>query len=298
MTGNSGVVTTGGSTKISKSAIGHGATVNVSADREQKARHAKRADVGVITVLGKEARAVYKVLDLKRVKGGDLPFFEGIVNVQDTVTRVAAIRTHSQGQRSTVMAFDHLRRHYNPAIVVLVGIGGGIHADIEIGDVVVTDRVVYYDLRKVTPDEQRRRGEERDAPAVIGHAINSFFVDHDEPATFQATDDNGITREYRALTGPIGSGEAVIADAESEIIRYLKAFNDKMLAVDMEAGGLTQAFHEQDGSQAVRGWLVVRGISDDAGPTKNDDYHDIAALHAATVLRSLLPYLHLSTDKT
>ncbi|WP_326640436.1 hypothetical protein OG884_36265 [Streptosporangium sp. NBC_01755] len=298
MTGNSGVVNNGGSMKIGKSAIGHGATVNVSADRERKARHAKRADVGVITVLGKEAKAVYKVLGLQRAQGGDLPFFEGIVNVRDTITRVAAIRALSQGQRSTVVAFDHLRRHYNPAVVVLVGIGGGIHAGIKIGDVVVTPRVVYYDLRKETPDGQQRRGEEREAPAAIGHAVNSFFIDYDEPATFQATDDNGITREYRALTGPIGSGEAVIADAESKIIRYLREFNNKMLAVDMEAGGLTQAFHEQDGSQAVRGWLVVRGISDDASSTKNDDYHDIAALHAATILRSLLPYLHLSTDRT
>jgi len=297
MQGNSGIINYGESMEVSQSAVGHGATVNVPADRERKAQHGKRADVGVITVLGKEARAVYEVLGLRRVQGGDLPFYEGTVNVRDTVTRVAAIRTLSQGQRSTVVAFDHLRRHYNPAVVVLVGIGGGIHAGIEIGDVVVTPRVVYYDLRKETPAGQQRRGEEREAPAAISHAVNSFFIDYDEPAGFQATDGNGITREYRALTGPIGSGEAVIADAESKIIRYLKAFNDKILAVDMEAGGLTQAFYEQDGSPAVRGWLVVRGISDDASSAKDDDYHDIAAWHAATVLRSLLPYLHLSTDK-
>ncbi|MGJ6963015.1 hypothetical protein ACSDR0_14000 [Streptosporangium sp. G11] len=295
MNSNSGIVNYGGSMEVSQSAVGHGATVNVSADREQKARHGKRADVGVITVLGKEAKAVYEVLGLQRARNGNLPFFEGTVNVRDAVTRVAAIRALSQGQRSTVMAFDHLRRNYNPAVVVLVGVGGGIHSDVEIGDVVVTPRVVYYDLRKETPDGQRRRGEEREAPAAIGHAINSFFIDYDEPADFQTTDPKGITREYRALTGPIGSGEAVIADAESEIIRYLKAFNDKILAVDMEAGGLTQAFHEQDGAPAVRGWVVVRGISDDASPTKNDGYHDIAARHAATVLHTLLPYLHLPT---
>ncbi|AWS41683.1 hypothetical protein [Streptosporangium sp. 'caverna'] len=297
MTGNSGVVSYGGSTVVSQSAVGHGATVNLSADREKKTPHGRRADVGVITVLSKEAKAIYKVLGLQRAQSGDLPFFEGTVNVRDTVTRVAAIRALSPGQRSTVMAFDHLRRHYNPAIVVLVGIGGGIHTDIEIGDVVVTPRVVYYDLRKETPDGQKRRGEEREAPAAIGHALNSFFIDYDESDSFQTTDTHGITREHRVLTGPIGSGEAVIANAESEIIRYLKAFNDKILAVDMEAGGLTQAFHEQDGPQTVRGWVVVRGISDDASPTKNDDYHDIAAWHAATVLRSLLPYLHLPTDR-
>ncbi|TMR93981.1 5'-methylthioadenosine/S-adenosylhomocysteine nucleosidase [Nonomuraea basaltis] len=171
--------------------------------------------------------------------------------------------------------------------------GGGIHASTKIGDVVVATRVVYYDLRKETPEGTRRRGEEREAPSAVGHAVNAFFNDHGEPATLQAANDEG---DFLTHTGPIGSGEAVIADAKSEIIRYLKAYNDKVLAVEMEAGGLTQAFHEQDGPQAVRGWVVVRGISDDADDGKNDTCHDVAARHAATVLRSLLPYLPIGSS--
>ncbi|MBB2911248.1 adenosylhomocysteine nucleosidase [Streptosporangium becharense] len=294
MNGNSGVVSYGGSMEISQSAFGHGATVNVSAAREkeaEKAEHARRADVGVVTILSEEARAVHKALGLERVRSGEIPFFEGTVSVRGVDARVAAVRALSQGQRSTVMAFENLRRHYNPAVVVLAGIGGGIHRDVAIDDVVVATQVVYYDLRKETADGRRRRGDERETPAVIGRAVQSFFTDHGEPAKVSTVGTDGVIRDYRVLTGPIGSGEAVIADAESEIIRYLKGFNDKILAVDMEAGGLTQAFHEQDGPQVVRGWVVVRGISDDADWDKNDAHHDTAAWHAATVLRSILPYL-------
>ncbi|MBB6345205.1 adenosylhomocysteine nucleosidase [Nonomuraea muscovyensis] len=291
MSDNSGVANYRGSMEISQSAIGHGASVTVSADREDPPQHASRADVGVITITPEEANAVRKVLGLQPTRSGDLPFYEGTVHIRDTATRIAAFRALSQGQRSTVMAFNHLRRHYNPAVIVLTGIGGGIHANAAIGDVVVATRVVYYDLRKETPDGTRRRGEEREAPSAMGHAVNMFFTDHGEPATFQATHDDGNTHNFLVHTGPIGSGETVIADAESEIVHYLKAYNDKVLAVEMEAGGLTQAFHEQDGPQAVRGWAVVRGISDDASEGKNDACHDIAARHAATVLRSLIPYL-------
>ncbi|ACZ90240.1 nucleoside phosphorylase-like protein [Streptosporangium roseum] len=291
MNGNSGIVNYGGSMEVSQSAVGHGATVNIPADREKKAANARRADVGVITILTEEARAVHNVLGLERAPSSELPFFDGTVNVRGVATRVAAIRALAQGQRSTMMAFDNLRRHYNPAVVVLTGIGGGIHKDIAVGDVVLATRVVYYDLRKETPDGRQHRGEERETPAAIGHAVHAFFTDYGEPAKFHTTDTDGTIRDYRVLTGPIGSGEAVIADAKSEIIRYLKAFNDKILAVDMEAGGLTQAFHERGGSQTVIGWAVVRGISDDASSKKNDDYHEIAARHAATVLRNLLPYL-------
>ncbi|MEU8148395.1 hypothetical protein [Nonomuraea sp. NPDC048901] len=285
MTGNSGVINYGGSMKIRQSAVGDGATVTV---REKNRTSARRADVGVITILGKEAGAVHEVLGLRQVSDSSLPFFEGTVAAQGTNHRIVAIRALEQGQRSTVVAFEQLRRHYNPAIVVLAGIGGGIHRDVKVRDVVVTTRVIYYDLRKETPHGRRRRGEELKAPATTGHAVNSFFTAHGEPAKFPSLDGSG---HFQVLPGPIGSGDAVIADAESEIIRYLKAYNDKILAVDMEAGGLTQAFHEQDGPQIVRGWVVVRGISDDSSAGKNDDHQDLAARHAALTLRHLLPYL-------
>lgn len=291
MSSNHGIANYGGNMSISGSAVGHGASVTVSTDREDPSQQASRADVGVITITPEEATAVREVLGLRPTRGGDLPFYEGTVHIRETTTRVAAFRALSQGQRSTVMAFNHLRRHFNPAMIVLTGIGGGIHTKTALGDVVVATRVVYYDLRKETPEGTQRRGEEREAPAAVGHAVNSFFTDHGEPATFQAVPDEGEAPTFLVHAGPIGSGETVIADAQSEIVRYLKAYNDKVLAVEMEAGGLTQAFHEQDGPQAVRGWAVVRGISDDASEDKNDACHDVAARHAATVLRSLLPYL-------
>lgn len=294
MNGNSGFIIHGGSVRLHQSAVGDGATVIVPATPEQEPcppatpeqEPARRADIGVITVLPVEAGAVHDILGLRRVRRSALPFFAGNVATDGTTRRVVAIRALAQGQRSTVIAFERLRRHYRPSVVVLAGIGGGIDPAVRVGDVVVTTRVVYYDLRKETPQGQRRRGEERQAPATTGHAVNSFFTSYGEPATVRT----GKT-SFRVLTGPIGSGEAVIADAESEIRRYLKAFNDKILAVDMEAGGLTQAFHEQDGPGLARGWAVVRGISDDSSSAKNDDHQHLAARHAAITLRRLLPYL-------
>ena len=94
------------------------------------------------------------------------------------------------------------------------------------------------------------------------------------------------------LSGPIGSGNAVIAGRDSKILQYLAGYNDKILAVEMEAGGLSQAHHDQPATeQRTQGWAVVRGISDKAGKDKDDDYHHAAARHAATVVRALLPYL-------
>ena len=56
-------------------------------------------------------------------------------------------------------------------------------------------------------------------------------------------DPDGTTRDYKIRPGLIGSGEAVIADPNSDIRRYITAFNDKTLAVETEAGGLAEAFY-------------------------------------------------------
>jgi adenosylhomocysteine nucleosidase len=93
------------------------------------------------------------------------------------------------------------------------------------------------------------------------------------------------------LPGLVASGEAVVANARSEIRRYIENFNDKTLALETEAGGVAEAFHESAGDSGTRGWLSIRGISDHADEEKNDDYHDIASWHAAEVLIQMLPYL-------
>lgn len=282
-----GIMTTGGTTNVVNSAAGNRPVVNVGAAARTDGEPMRHTDVGVITILDVETSAMRLALGLEEAPSGALRFYTGTVGSAG----VAAIQALGQGQRSTMAAYENLCRHHDPAVVVLAGIGGGVHRDVALGDVVVATRVVYYDLRKETPDGTRRRGEEREAPAAVGHAVNAFFADR-EPAVFTAEDPGGTSRTFRAHHGPIGSGDAVVADADGEILRYLARFNDKILAVDMEAGGLSQACHERSaGTDRPHGWVVVRGISDKADAAKDDAHHRIASWHAAAAVRELVPYL-------
>ncbi|GII62306.1 hypothetical protein Skr01_23910 [Sphaerisporangium krabiense] len=285
---NSGIINRGGHMTISGAAIGDGATVFHQHPLE--ATISRRADVGVITIKGSEAKAVVDALGLRHQSLNGVPFWHGTTNLHGVVTRVAMIRALGQGQRSTMAAFENLRETFRPAVIALVGIGGGFYPDISAGDVAIGTRAVYYDLRKETAGQVQRRGEDRETPAIIGNAVNSFFVEHGEPARFTYED-----HEYRVLSCIIGTGDAVIADAESEIRRYLKHYNDNISVVDMEAGGLTQAFHERGNSSQIHGWVVIRGVSDHSDENKNDAIQKTAAQHAADVLRSLIPYLPCHT---
>jgi adenosylhomocysteine nucleosidase len=297
VTNNSGVVTFGGTTNVTGSAVGDGASVNIGRPASQHAGAASGPrgtwDIGIVTILAKEMKAVREVFELKEDEekrpGEQQRFYTGTVESPGGVINVVAVRALSAGQRPMMATLGKLRSIYDPTVLVLVGIGGAIHRDVAIDDVVVATRVVYYDLRKVTPKGVLHRGEERESPAAMVHAVNSFFTDHGEPAELRAQS----TRPIRVFFGPIGSGDAVIADAEHEIRKYLASYNDKILAVDMEAGGLSQFCYETpSASGRIPGWVVIRGISDNAGPSKDDNQHDSAAINAAHTLHYMIPYIH------
>jgi adenosylhomocysteine nucleosidase len=162
------------------------------------------------------------------------------------------------------------------------------HPSVRVGDVVVATRVIGYDLRKETPAGIIRRGREWQAPAAATHAVGQFFTAlGGDSAELHGGD---ATQALRVHSGPIGSGNAVIADERSATRAWLRDYNDKILAIDMEAAGFATACHDDpDGSPPP--WIIIRGISDDASPRKNDGHHQTAATNAARVLRELLAYL-------
>lgn len=298
VTKNSGVVTFGGTTQVDSSAIGDNASLTIGHSPQQHTRADSEPhsmwEIGIVTILATEAKAVLTEFGLTEdeARTREQTFYTGNVKVHGGAVDVVATRASGQGQRATMTALGNLRRHYDPAVLVLVGIGGAINRVVAIDDVVVATRVVYYDLRKVTPKGVRRRGEDRESPAWMVHAVNSFFTDHGEPAQLHTGESARPAASFRVFHGPVGSGDAVIADRQSGIRKYLNSYNEKVLAVDMEAGGLSQFCHEaSSASGAIPGWVVIRGISDHADHTKNDDRQDSAARNAAHTLHCMLPYI-------
>lgn len=302
---NNGVISTGtGNTSITGSALGQGTTVNNAAPLRPAPAPAAAGgqqptgwDVGLITVLSEETRAVAAALAAagpctRNTGPGGLRFLEARTGTPARPVTVVATQAIDRGQRAAVIAYEQLRQQYAPAVVVLVGIAGGISPAVRIGDVVIVHEVIYYDMRKETATGIIRRGQARPVPATIRRAINAFFSDHGEPYQATIPEPAGQPRTCHVLPGPIGSGEAVIADQHSAIRDYLAAFNDKTLALETEAGGLAEAFYAlADTTVPGTGWLAIRGISDLAGDDKNDTHHATAARHAAAILCQLLPYL-------
>lgn len=289
---NIGALATRGGTVNAGNAIGQQIRASAAPGRQSAF---PRADVGILTVLTEELRAVVNVLrrqpgyrtdslrDGTQVHRAEVPGDGGPV-------RVAATQTLEPGPQSAAAAYRRLQDNVDPTTILLVGIAGGIRPDLQVGDVVIADEVIYYDARRETAEGARRRGKSHPTSPVLRHRVNDFFL------RFGPTIDVG-GGPVRVLRGPVGSGAAVMADANSDIRAYLRAFNEKTLAVETEAIGVGQAFYERiDAERSLTGWLTIRGISDLADRSKGHGDHQLASDHAAAVMERLIPLLGLHGD--
>ncbi|WP_433362122.1 hypothetical protein ACQPZX_29775 [Actinoplanes sp. CA-142083] len=249
------------------------------------------AEVGVLTVLPAEIRAVTAAFKQmydyheRPLRHGPLAREAWLPGPGGRV-RVAAVQILHPGTEAAALAYRGLVDEYDPAAVLLVGIAGGVSPRVGIGDVVISDEVIMYDPRRLEPGGVAHRGQSQPVAAELRHRVNDFF------AATPVVQHRTSGESYGLHHGPIGSGNAVVTDPDAEIRQWLCRVNEKVLAVETEAAGVAQSFHESVGhDNRTRGWLTIRGISDTADESKDDDHHGLAARHAAEVMAMLVPFL-------
>jgi adenosylhomocysteine nucleosidase len=269
-------------------------------------------DIAVITIVSEQTAAIRAALegaqDFNEWVGPARRWFTSgtLPPLDDSAAgiRVIATQTMDQGNRSVISAYNELRRQGRTKLAVLVDIAGGIHRDVRLGDVVVADRVIYYDQRALTAEGTQRRGDTFRLPTEIASTVNRFFALNGEPTVLPATAaaaelmsraeaacDQPSPPVFRIRKGPIASGEAVIKHRDDETRMWIHGFNDKTLAVETEAAGLAVAAHEEGRDNPSYGALVIRGISDHADQDKNDEWRTVAAAHAVLALRAMAPVI-------
>lgn len=255
------------------------------------------ADIGIITVVPEEMNAVISLIKEegtthKERKDGAV-FYSGHLPAESGRTHsVVATQQLKQGNRSVVLAFERLVKHYQPAVVILLGIGGSIHSDVRLCDVVIADQVVWYEQATIDEQGMRFKGEASELAPELRVLINDFFANRGYP--FQLpTASLGSSGPPRALFGPIGSGEKVVRYRDAAVRKWLLDFNYKTFALETEAGGLAQAFYEAGLTLAyrARGYLVVRAISDHADAAKDDRWRAVASKNACIFLREFLSFV-------
>lgn len=157
---------------------------------------------------------------------------------------------------------------FRPSFVLSAGSAGGLHADVQVGDVVAGSSCVFGGA-----DAQ-----------LFGYALGQV---PGMPASYAGDPDLlarvGDPVGGRLLRGQVTSGDAFI---DGSTVAGARTRFPEALATDMESAAIAQTCHLFEVP-----FLTVRAISDLCGPQAGQDFHlelDIAAARSADVALGLI----------
>lgn len=230
-----------------------------------------RADFVIITPLPEERDAVLTRLQEPRKlppSDSDIRTYY-VAAVPVTLTdgatskyTVAVVSLTKMGQiDATTATLDAIRR-WTPRYVVLTGIAGGIARNgVALGDVLVAEQVVEYELAKQTPAGEEIRWRTHEVDQRLLNAAKNF-TDREWITVHPPRPESG---EPAVHFGPICTGDKVIADGKA--LRKQSDVWPKLVGVEMEGGGVANAVAQA--AAETPGFIMIRGVSDLADSRKD-----------------------------
>jgi len=224
---------------------------------------ANRADILAVAALAEEYRAAVGILG--SVVRGDQTRCE-IVDQHGSPWSIELALINSMGSVQAALQTQDSLRRTKASHVVLLGIAAGVPGRVKIGDVVIPEQIYYYESSKVVGEEELTSPQWKQTDARIRRAASVF------PGIA------GSTLPFIPIItdAVIASGEKVVASQDFR--ERFSQVHRKVAAIDMESYGVACAA-ERRGARLT----VIKGISDFADATKNDDYHEPAARASAQV---------------
>lgn len=252
-------------------------------------------DFGIIVALDEEFEGLKEAFGtLKPIERvGTRVFYRKILKSRGREGReyhVIATNLSVMGQTEAGNATRDLLDAWRPQHTILVGIAGGMHKDVNLGDVIVSSDILNYEPRKETVQGTKYRPESLPASRLLLAMITEFCLNTParerwEKACVKKT---GYAPKYHK--GLFASGNAVIADTRTK--KALQRLSDKIYGVEMEAAtAFAAAFNSADPKRII----MVRGVCDHADPNKakidaGENWRSTAAFNAARFVREFISF--------
>lgn len=237
--------------------------------KEKAAKKSERVDFLVVTALPEERDAFLNQLpEYSRVppQRDDIHvYFSSSVSTSDGAGQYQTIVMPllGMGRVNAATATAEAIKRWRPRHVILVGIAGGIAArKVGLGDVLISEQVVDYELQKITASGIEVRWSVHKASRRLYAAALNVIGDSWTKRIATPKPSEGLPRIH---VGPIASGDKVVA-VQSVLDEYRNVW-PALIGVEMEAAGVASACFA---AAAQPEFFMVRGVSDLADDAKND----------------------------
>jgi nucleoside phosphorylase len=226
---------------------------------------ANRADILVVTALPEEYREVAVALGVILRDGRSRV---EIAEHDGSPWLIEVTLINSMGSvQAALETLDSLRRTKAPH-VVLLGIAAGIPGQVQLGDVVIPEQIYYYEGSKIVDSGELPAPSWKTTDPMVRRFASVF------PTISGVANRKDPIRLVTEVV--MASGEKVVAS--DEFRGKLGPAHRKLAAIDMESYGVACAAERRRARLTV-----IKGISDFADSSKNDDHHALAAQVSAQV---------------
>jgi adenosylhomocysteine nucleosidase len=235
--------------------------------------------IGIIGAMEEEVSLLKSEIELvEEKKIANFTFFYGTLEGKDVCILQSGI-----GKVNAAVGCTVLIQTFEPELIINSGAAGGISKDLQFGDLVIADTIMYHDV-DITAFGYRA-GQIPGMPefftisppiAAIAHeAIEQLKAEHLLPLTL------------KAVHGLVASGDVFVC--EQHHIAALAARFPEVLAVEMEGAAIAHTCFL---------WkvpvVIIRSLSDIAGyesPKAFNEFLPLASKHSAEIVCRLIALL-------
>ncbi|WP_408598369.1 purine phosphorylase [Pseudomonas sp. PLMAX] len=262
---------------------------------EVEAREAARSpDLLVITAIAIELAAAKKVFGV----GEDVParftahgvhYWSVTIQRADGPLSCVIASLGNAGNVNATSITTLLLSELKPKKVLMMGIAAGRRKKLSLGEVILSERVVYYEGAAALAGGTLAARPEMPRPGLSTQQdLNAYFATASlSDRLQQRASELGFAMPTESKAGEvaahlkvspatIASGELLIRDPK--LFESFQELHDKAVVAEMEAYGVFDACEKQ-----CVPVLVVRGISDYGDKSKDNTFHKVASEAAAIV---------------
>lgn len=232
-----------------------------------------KADIAVITALPMELDAFLRHgSQWERIENeiGSIRTYFKRTN-EAGVTIVAACAS-GMGQLNAALLTRDVIDEWAPKKLILVGIAGSLSEEVRLGDIVVSDQIVDYELGKVTPSGASPRWSVYRSDARLKERLLNYRSSEWTTQVSTERPDGNQSVIPKIHTGVVLSGNKVIADEKTA--GALRSVWSRAAAIEMEAAGTAAVLYQTAKSPS---FVMIKGICDRADTKKDDRWQAYAA---------------------
>jgi nucleoside phosphorylase len=226
-------------------------------------------DVAIITILPEEYQAVLQLLRRVRTVIGSRELdnqHAWIVGEVDSPTAsvpysVALAMSPRAGTNAAVIATKNTLQAFDPGCVLVVGVAGGF-GDLNLGDVVVADRICAYEYGKIDDGFRPRHDLDSPTDAAVVSAARTLSARYPDWYEELAHSGEPVHHAPKIVVGEIASGDKVVDDPTDDFFASVLRSRPKIQAVEMEGAGAAAAIQDAREMQRAVSFGMIRGISD------------------------------------